>query len=628
MARTYRDRYGIPHVRGGDVLDVARGQGAACGRDRSWQLEWLRRRATGTTAALFGEPAEPWDAFAVELDLTGTARRAHAALSEPARAFVAAYVEGLNAALDQSAPELRSLGVPAAAWEDWMPLATFHAQHILFAGFGGILWQRHARRVLGPDAALLSHEPPLQSGSNAWAVGGGRTASGFPLIGGDPHRVIEQPGVYHQVRLACEDPEDPFDVVGFSFAGVPGVQHFAHAGEVAWAITNAYGDYQSVEVADGVPHSFRNASTELGDLGFEALLPLLRARSADDVDAALDHWVEPVNNVVIADRAGTVRYRWAGRVPTRGWDGWVSDPHRVDVGPEGQLVTANERRGPQSAEIGSGFAAPYRARRIARLLDGHTGLTPSDFAAIHNDTDLATVAVLGSLVPGAFAGFDARMDADSTAAGRFAAWRSALVRRVAAEPVFADLHEPPYPARYRTVFASSLDATYRIALALPTLVGAGARPFGIDLAAHARAALAEVDDGADGGADGGGRAPAWGQTHVARPVHAFDLMSADQEPPELPQPAVSGDTDCVRCTASYPGQTDVCTRGSVARYVWDLADRQRSGWVVPTGAHGDPASPHHHDQLAAWAAGDLVPVVTDWELLTPEETSGSAAAPE
>ena len=35
-------------------------------------------------------------------------------------------------------------------------------------------------------------------------------------------------------------------MVGFAFPGVPGVQHFAHAGEVAWAITNAMADYQDV----------------------------------------------------------------------------------------------------------------------------------------------------------------------------------------------------------------------------------------------------------------------------------------------------------------------------------------------------------------------------------------------
>jgi penicillin amidase len=46
----------------------------------------------------------------------------------------------------------------------------------------------------------------------------------------------------------------------------------------------------------------------------------------------------------------------------------------------------------------------------------------------------------------------------------------------------------------------------------------------------------------------------------------------------------------------------------VARYVWDLAGLDRSGWVVPLGASGDPRSVHHHDQLIPWVEGTLLPV--------------------
>ena len=52
--------------------------------------------------------------------------------------------------------------------------------------------------------------------------------------------------------------------------------------------------YRYTEAAEApAPPFVRDAPTVLGDLGFEALLPLLRARTVDDVDAALDAWVEP-----------------------------------------------------------------------------------------------------------------------------------------------------------------------------------------------------------------------------------------------------------------------------------------------------------------------------------------------
>ncbi|MCW2850597.1 MAG: acyII [Nocardioides sp.] len=650
MSRTYRDAFGVPHVRADSVLDLARGQGEVTAHDRSWQLEWLRRRATGTTAEVLGATALGWDRFARRTLVAHTARRAHAALGDETRAFVAAYVAGVNAGLRADVHELEALGVEPQPWEEWTPLAVFLAQHLLFANLGGKLWAQRSHDVLGHDAALLSHEGPRPSGSNAWAVGGARTATGLPLIGGDPHRVIEAPGVYQQVRLACEDPDDAFDVVGLAFPGVPGVPHFAHAGDVAWAITNACGDYQdvyaeptpydvveqwveTVPVRDGDPVevevvvtprgavfedglSLRTASNVLGDLGFEAILPLLRARTVEDVDRALDHWVEPVNNAVVADRHGSVRYRLAGRVPLRpdahrrgvvaagastDWSGWLDEVNRLDVPSDGQLVTANERRGPESDAVGAVFAPPYRAQRIHALLTGRDGLTPEDFAAVQDDALLATVPVLRALVPGAFDDWDGAMEARSERAGAFAAWRSALVRRIAAEPVFAPLHEP----RHDPLFSPWLDVTARIALALPALAAHGT-PYGIDLRRLAREALEET----------AGTAVTWGETHVATPVHAFDVYGDGLVPPAVPHLPVSGDSDCVRCTGSLPGLTDDAYRGSVARYVWDLADRQASAWVVPLGASGDPDDPHHHDQLALWADGRLVPVVTDWTLLT------------
>lgn len=631
MARLFRDAYGVPHLRADSVTDLAHGQGRVTALDRGWQLEWLRLRATaGTAAVVGGEVAEAWDAFARGARLEETARRAYDACTSETRAFVAAYAAGVNAGLaatdPASVPELAHLGHVPGEWEPWTPMATFLAQQVLFGTIGAQLWDRFAREVLGDDARLLSHEGPQTAGSNAWVAGGDRTASGFPLIGGDPHRNLEQPGVYQQVRLVCEDPDDGFDVLGYTFVGVPGVQHFAHAGEVAWAITNACADYRDVvEDGSGLPLgnglSVRTSSGVLGQLGFDALLPLLRARTVDDVDRAFDHWVEPVNNLVIADRAGALRYRIAGRVPVRDdageWAGWLAEPNRADAGPGDLLVTANERRGPESAAIGSSFSPPYRAERIRELLGDRRGLATEDFAAVHDDALLPTVAVLVQLVPGAFDDFDGVMAADSAPAARFAAWRSALVRRLAAEPALAGLFDPGPAHEHGPLFAWSMDPVVHLGLALPALAAealAGRPPFGIDLPALARAALDDL-----AGAD---LAATWGETHVARPAHALADAGFDAGIPVLP---VSGDQDAVRTMGSWPAITDVATRGAVARYVWDLGDRTAGGWVVPTGASGVPG-PHHADQLRPWLEGRLLPIVTDWAQLVEDSSFAKNAS--
>ena len=197
--------------------------------------------------------------------------------------------------------------------------------------------------------------------------------------------------------------------------------------------------------------------------------------------------------------------------------------------------------------------------------------------------------------------WDGHMDAESQAAAAFAAWRTALTRRLVSEPVFGPLADAYV---HGPVFAPYLDLTASVGLALETLVPSAA-PFGIDVRRLATLALE----------DAAAHPASWGDVHVLGPTHGFDVADADLVPPDIPVTPVAGDIDSVRCTGWLPALTDECYRGSVARYVWDLGDRSRSAWVVPLGAAGDPRSPHHHDQLEAWAEARLLPVVTDWDEL-------------
>ncbi|MEJ5946872.1 penicillin acylase family protein [Pseudokineococcus basanitobsidens] len=80
-------------------------------------------------------------------------------------------------------------------------------------------------------------------GSNAWAVSGEHTATGEPLLANDPHLAAELPSTWSQVGLHCTEVTDacPFDVAGFSFAGMPGVV-IGHTPQVAWGFTNLGAD--------------------------------------------------------------------------------------------------------------------------------------------------------------------------------------------------------------------------------------------------------------------------------------------------------------------------------------------------------------------------------------------------
>ncbi|WP_425428582.1 penicillin acylase family protein [Streptomyces yerevanensis] len=684
---TYRDPWGIPHLRADSARELAFAQGRNAAADRAWQLEVERHRAQGTSAAFLGADALPWDRFARQVRLDDTARRCFAALERrdpETAAWVRAYVDGVNEGLAEGASrtqEFTATGLTPGRWEPWSPLGVWLAVHILFAGFPAKLWREEVGRRLGTEAVgLFAADGPGTSGSNGWLVTGERTVDGRPVIAGDPHRFIEAPGIYQQVHLSCPE----FDVVGLAVPGVPGIAHFGHTGTVAWAITNAMADYQdlyrerlrrsgervealgpdgewraayghveTVEVAGGDPVEVEVVETGRGpviigdsdsqgpvslrypprvteDLGFSALLPLLRARQVADVDRAFDDWAEPVNVVLAADTEGGLLHRVAGRVPLRDerngirivpawepgheWRGWYAPMPRGTFD-DGIAVMANQR-GP-ATPLGVEFAAPHRAARLRHLLEERKDWSVEDMGALHMDTHLASakalldhLTALDDLTPDATAlrdrllRWDLHMESDSTGAATYAAVRSAVVRRLAAHPALACL--TGLPPAHPEVFRPWLALVPRIGYALESLLTAR-ELYGIDRAEVVRAAVEEVAADAPQGT--------WGDTHR---LDAWRALPLSESAADGGGPALSGDHDCVLCTSSVPGITDRAARGPAARYVWDVACRENSRWAVPFGASGVPGSPHERDQLPLWLTGDLAPVITDFAQLTKE----------
>ncbi|MEU5034033.1 GNAT family N-acetyltransferase [Streptomyces rubiginosohelvolus] len=746
----FRDDWGIPHLRAADALALARAQGHATALDRAWQLETERHRVLGTSASHLGAEAVDWDRFVRRARIADTARRCFDRLAPETAAWVTAYADGVNEGLAEGAeraPEFAAVGLAPGRWEPWTPLGVWLSTHILFAGFPTKLWREEVARRLGEDRmTLFATDGPGTAGSNGWLLTGARTATGAPLLAGDPHRFIEDPGVYQQIRLACPE----FDVVGLAVPGIPGIAHFGHTGHVAWAITNAMADYQDLyrerlrrtpdggvqalgpdgwyrahahtetievagaapeqvevietdrgpviigdgpgagfetadvaggeaadaaegahpesgEAADGTFISLRYPPRVTGELGFDALPALLRARTVADVDTALDRWVEPVNVVLAADTSGATLHRVAGHVPVRpyanrlrvvpaedpayAWrDGETVPLPRTEVdGLAGIAVMANEHG--LAAPLGVEFAPPHRARRIRELLGADTDWTPDAQAAVHTDTLLASSRQLLSLLawaPGLgpaadrlrdrLLRWDRHMDADSTDATLYARLRTDVVHRLAAHPALKAVtgaDDPWRSAAYPALFRPWLAAVPRIGYALESLLTVGLLPYEDRLALVAASAEAVA-----AAADGTPPAP-WGELHRLSPWQALPDRTPDASvgsDAQAIRPGVAGDHDCVLSTSSVPGVTDLFARGPAARYVWDLARREDSRWAVPFGASGVPGSAHHRDQTPLWARGALAPVVTDWNLLhrttphrtthRPEENRAMTAAPE
>jgi len=103
-------------------------------------------------------------------------------------------------------------------------------------------------------------------GSNGWVVSGDRTDTGSPILANDPHLGISVPGIWYQMGLHCTEvtEECPFDVTGFTFAGLPGVV-IGHNQDIAWGFTNLGPDVVDLylEKVDGKTYEYDGEDVEL-----------------------------------------------------------------------------------------------------------------------------------------------------------------------------------------------------------------------------------------------------------------------------------------------------------------------------------------------------------------------------
>ncbi len=450
-AEIYRDSYGIPHARAQSTWDAFFAQGFATAQDRLWHMDYDRLRAYGRWAKFAGPQGVEQDRMMRRFRLEASARADCLAVNDQTREMLDAYSAGVNAFIG-STPELpveyRIVGGAPDPWQAWDCLAVFKVRHILMGVFEAKLWrarlikhlglERAARlypgyepgqllivpsgatydgpvedglEELGRSVEALNHLGEIEAGSNSWAVSGSLTASGKPLVAGDPHRALEVPNVYYQNQLACPE----FDVVGLSFPGVPGFPHFGHNSHVAWCVTHANADYQdlfierfqegdptlyeskgkvlSAEVyhetitvrgedpvemdvtvthhgpiiagdpAKGYGIALRYTATAGPNSWADSLLTMLRSTSAGELEESMRDWMDPANNFVFADVHGDIRYLTRGQIPVRSRaNAWVPVPGWTGEH-EWQGVVPFEEM-PRSRNPGAGYIVTANNRII------------------------------------------------------------------------------------------------------------------------------------------------------------------------------------------------------------------------------------------------------------------------
>ncbi len=296
-----RDKNGIPHIYASNTHDLFMAQGYVQAQDRMWQMESFRAGIAGTTSQLQPSVSNlQADKFVRTLGWRRAAEADYEVADADAQAILRAFADGVNAYRDAHASNLPSEFFIVGAfgsqgpnfqpqpWEAIDSLQTakfmawdlsgnadnelFHAK--LLQKFGeakypamvkalqppydyqnmpiivpqGIVWKNVPTQLAlfdGLDAVFGKRDRGL--GSNNWVVSGNRSTTGKPLLANDPHLAMQIPALWYFNALHCQpvSAECPFDVIGASLPGVPGII-IGHNARIAWGVTNVGPDVEDL----------------------------------------------------------------------------------------------------------------------------------------------------------------------------------------------------------------------------------------------------------------------------------------------------------------------------------------------------------------------------------------------
>ncbi len=305
-----RDAQDVPTVSGATREDVAFATGFLHAQERFFQMDLLRRSASGTLAALTGSSAVPIDRQRRMYGFDALADKTITTLPAADLNILERYAEGVNAglaALRMRPFEYIVLRTTPLRWQARDSLLVIWAMY--FELQGNVLHREFARgwlsnhtqrqalkallpecsewdapldapsitcngeRIQGPGPSWLG-KAPLQAiaqlpfgtaiGSNAWAISGKRASGGSAIVANDMHLSLRLPNIWYRAVLRYPSASGAERrIVGVTLPGTPAIVVGSN-GAVAWGLTNSYGDYLDLVELQFAPNRADRYRTRAG----------------------------------------------------------------------------------------------------------------------------------------------------------------------------------------------------------------------------------------------------------------------------------------------------------------------------------------------------------------------------
>ena len=315
----------VPWIEAETDTDLAFALGLVHGHLRGAQVALLRLAARGRVSEVAGPLALEIDHALRILDFGRAAPAIEAAWPEETRAFVTAYLAGLNTAVARAPrpPEAGLLGLAREPFTiaDLLAIGRLAGTDVNWFSYFSVLAQRgtpefaalwrrtlEAGANLTPPAGQASLEGILggaaRAGSNAVAVAPWRSASGAAMLASDPHLGMGLPNLW--LLAGMKSPS--FHAVGMMVPGLP-IIGLGRNPDIAWGGTNLRAASSDLfDVSRLPPEAFTTTEAPIRQrLWFTARRPVRTTPLGPVIsDASL-----------VPTRPGDVlALRWAGHEPT------------------------------------------------------------------------------------------------------------------------------------------------------------------------------------------------------------------------------------------------------------------------------------------------------------------------
>ena len=291
----WEDSQHIPHFKAEEENVGFACLGYLHGRDRSWQMDLMRRVGEGKLAELKGTDGIRSDFIMRLLDLKGRAAKMFKELDPAHQNFLWSYAYGVNQGFNEAQKkgvyEFQDLGLRPEPWtpEDSLLMVYLQSLDQTRRSFELQLTEKEWMKKYPKDAAQLfrfdslpwdtkilkpgeyptrsdslAHPPnsvPLNGsaneasqkkwlqefrefvsvipdssiGSNNWVLNSSRTEKGFAILANDPHLQITYPSFWYWVHWNTNE----IDSMGASFPGLPLIAIGTNR-HVSWGVTNSY----------------------------------------------------------------------------------------------------------------------------------------------------------------------------------------------------------------------------------------------------------------------------------------------------------------------------------------------------------------------------------------------------